>query len=91
MTMKNILSVTCLMATLILLSSCNRIQPVLLLTPGDILTWIAIIIGLSLVASLYMNGGKTEKMFWFWFVVGCLFIPILIVAVIVKFIFRKKE
>ena len=80
-----------LFVMIFLLSSCNSIQPVLILTPGDFIILGIVDIFLSLGLALYISGAKSKWKFWFWFIVG-IFLPVLtIIIAIVKSAFAEKK
>lgn len=80
-----------LFLVIFLLSSCNSIQPVLILTPGDFVILGVIDIFLSLALALYATGSKSKFWFWVWFIIG-IFMPIIsIVAAILHYVFNQKN
>jgi hypothetical protein len=80
--------------TVLFISGCaNSIQPILVLTPGDIIFFILIDVALSFLLSGYMNNWKFEFgfAFWAWFAIGFLCLPVLIIAAVIKFLLRSKK
>ncbi|MDP2692820.1 MAG: hypothetical protein Q8O88_04240 [bacterium] len=77
--------------TIFLLSSCNSIQPVLILTPGDFIILGIIDIFLSLALALYITGAKSKWKFWLWFIIGVFLPIILIVVAIVHYAFSEDK
>lgn len=78
----------------ILISSCNSIQPVLVLTPADFIGFYLFIGLVSFLMAIYMTNLVNGKdgfgtAFWLWFIVGMICIVIPIVAAIIKYKTKK--
>lgn len=84
--MKNIFAIIIGLLSFMTLSSCNSVQPVLLLTPGD-LFWMPIVY-VVLAYVLAKGLGKEKNNFWLWFV-GCMILTPLFGILMIVLKLRK--
>lgn len=83
--MKNILNFIALLlvVSLFCACSCNPIQPVLLITVKDMFLFGIVYLIAVLILALYL-GSDSDRKFWFWFIIGLIFVPIPIIAALIK-------
>ena len=88
--MKKNLNIFILGLITIMLCSCNSIQPVLILTPGDFIMFYFFVGIASFILALYMTDTKGFGIgFWIWFIVGMIFILLPIAAAVIKYKSKK--
>jgi len=82
--MKNYAIYCGLIIAIIIQSGCQAIQPVLILRPGDFITFGFFYLLLSFVFTIFLFDGKTTRNFWLWFIGNIILTPIFGIIMLIK-------